>query len=81
VLLLNAVETLAIDFFFVQQFCRDICLTPSSDRTGAGFLAGAVYKDLPGPGQVLHTRSNFAPTFPLLCPRNGQRTSVCCVSS
>ena len=26
------------------------------------------------PGPVLHARSNFAPTFPLLCPRSGQRT-------
>ena len=48
-----------------------------SDRTGAGFLAVA------GPGlrQVLHIRPNFVPTFPLLCPRTGQRTSVCCISS
>jgi len=33
------------------------------------------------PGQVLHQHSNFAPTFPLLYPRSGQRTSVCCISS
>jgi len=31
--------------------------------------------------QVLHARSNFAPTFSLLFPGSGQQTSVCCISS